>query len=192
MIIKRYLPFRFSREGYIPDRIYLQFFEGTVEDCEKHLSDRNKTAHYYLSEDGTVTVLTPVSGAANLLGPLGDPQGLQGSVSPARRGILILIEGNGSSLSEPQREPLIRLLKGIQKEVLRIYGERFNFCRDTVICDKEIPLEDLLDRGLFQGEEKTLFRVQTGSYRNRRDAEDSVERLQRAGIAAYITEVKYS
>ncbi len=192
MIIKQYLPVRFSREGYIPDRIYLQFFDGDEQICQTQLSERNKTAHYHLSKEGTVTALTPISGAANLLGPLGDRQGIQGSVSPARRGILILIEGAEPLLSEEQREPLIRLLKGIQKEVLRIYGERFNFCRDTVLCDKDLPLEDLLDRGLFQGEEKTLFRVQTGSYRNRRDAEDSVERLQRAGIAAYITEVKCS
>lgn len=192
MIIKQYLPFRFSREGYLPDRIYLQFFDGDAQTCQAQLSDNKKTAHYHLSQDGTVTALTPISGAANLLGPIYDGQAEKDEVSPARRGILILMEGNNRSLSEDQMEPLIRLLKGIQKEIFRIYGERFDFCRKTVICDGKIPLEELLDRGLLQGEEKTLFRVQTGNYRNRRDAEDSVERLQRAGIAAYITEVTYA
>lgn len=187
MIIKQYLPFRFSREGYLPDRLYLQFFDGNAEECQKQLSDKSKTAHYHLSADGTVTALTPLSAAANMLGAIYD--GNNDEVSPARRGILILIEGKKKSLAEFQQEPLIRLLKRIQKEVLRIYGERFDFCRKAVICDENLPLEDILEQGLFQEEERTLFRVQTGNYRTRRDAEDSVERLQRAGIAAYITEV---
>ncbi len=187
MIIKQYLPFRFSREGYLPHRLHLQFFDGNAETCQKQLSESKKTAHYHLSTDGTITALTPLSAAANMLGAIHN--GNEDSISSARRGILILIEGKSKSLTNQQQEPLIRLLKGIQKEVLRIYGERFDFCRKTVICDENLPLEDILEQGLFQGEERTLFRVQTGNYRTRRDAEDSVERLQRAGIAAYITEV---
>lgn len=187
MIIKQYLPFRFSREGYLPDRLYLQFFDGNAEECQNILSGQKKTAHYHLSADGTITALTPLSAATNLLGSISG--GSDDTISPARRGILILIEGRTKTLTKSQQEPLIRLLKMVQKEVLRIYGERFDFCRKAVICDENLPLEDILEQGLFQGGEKTLFRVQTGNYRTRRDAEDSIERLQRAGIAAYITEV---
>ncbi len=187
MIIKHYLPFRFSREGVLPDRLYLQFFDGNREECQRRLSDKKKTAHYHLSADGTVTALAPLSSAANWLGAVnGKPED---EFSPPRRGILILIEGSTNALTEDQKEPLIRLLKGIQKEILRIYGERFDFCRKTLLCDDDLPVEELLEQGLFQGEHRTLFRVQTGNYRTRRDAEDSIERLQRAGIAAYITEV---
>ena len=189
MIIKQYLPFRFSREGYLPDQLYLRFFDGNTEECQKQLSDKQKTAHYHLSVDGTITALTPLSAAANFLGSIYG--GKEEEISPARRGILILIEGKTKSITKFQLEPLIRLLKMVQKEVLRIYGERFDFCRKTVICDENLPLEDILEQGLFQGEEKTLFRVQTGNNRTRQDAEDSIERLQRAGIAAYITEVTY-
>ncbi len=191
MIIKQYLPFRFSREGYIPDRLHLQFYEGGASVCEEDLLCRKKTAHYHLSTDGTVTALTPLSAAANLLGPAGELMAPVKETPEARRGILILIEGKDRQLSEEQKEPLIRLLKGIQKEVIRIYGETFPFCRKAVTADRELPLEELLDQGLLQREDRTLFRVQTGNYRTRKDAEDSVERLQRAGIAAYITEVRY-
>ena len=38
----------------------------------------------------------------------------------------------------------ITKFKNIQKEILRIYGEPFDFCRKTVICDKNLPLEELL------------------------------------------------
>ncbi len=189
MIIKDYLPFRFSREGYVPDRLYLQFFDGNSSECFRHLSEQKKTAHYHLAKDGTVTVLTPLSSAANLLGPIRDNKN-DTPVSAARRGVLILAEGTEGILCDEQRDPLIRLLKRIQKEVLRIYGERFPLCHQGFFCDGKFSPEDLLEEGILPEEEKTLFRVQTGSYQNRRDAEDRVEQLQRAGIAAYITEVK--
>lgn len=187
MIIKEYLPFRFSREGYLPDRMILQFFDGNRDHCKKVLSEKKKTAHYHLSADGIITALSPLSGAANLLGPIFE-EGLEHPISDARRGILILVEGK-QALTKEQKEPLIRLLKNIQKEILRIYGEPFDFCRKTVICDKNLPLEELLEYGLYQRDDRTVFRVQTGNYRTYRDAEESVVRLQRAGIAAYITEV---
>lgn len=191
MIIKQYLPFRFSREGCIPDRIFLQFCGETAAVCEEILLSRKKTAHFYLAKDGCVMAFTPLSAAANLLGPTGEPAPEMPQFPAARRGILILIEGKEKILSEEQKEPLIRLLKGIQKEILRIYGEKFAFCRGSLCSDTDtLPLDELLDQANFRGEERVLFRVKTGNYRHRRDAEDSVERLQRAGIAAYITEVR--
>lgn len=187
MIIKRYLPFRFSREGYLPDRLHLQFFDGSAEQCEEQLTKRNKTAHYHLSKDGTVTALTPISAAANLLGAIHQTPKSE-EISPARRGILILIEG--TSLCQEQTEPLIRLLKGIQKEFRRIYGESFPFCRENLVWQEPLPVEELLEQGFLPGDFRALFRVQTGTYKSQKDAEDSIERLQRAGIAAYVTEVK--
>ena len=187
MIIKRYLPFRFSREGYLPDRLHLQFFDGSAEQCEEQLTARNKTAHYHLSKEGIITALTPISAAANLLSAIQEVPGSE-EPSPARRGILILIEGN--ALCPEQTEPLLRLLKGIQKEFRRIYGESFPFCRGNLVYNESLPVEELLEQGFFPGDSRTLFRVQTGTYKNRKDAEESIQRLQRAGIAAYVTEVK--
>lgn len=191
MIIKQYLPFLFSREGYIPDRIVLKFCDNSEESCRKDLETRKKTAHYYLASDGCITALTPLSAAANLLGSVGETGEKSQEIPQGRRGILILMEGDGK-LSEEQKTPLIRLLKTVQKEVLRIYGQNFDFCRETLLTDPNVtlPLEEILDEGLYRGRERSLFRVQTGSYRHRKDEEDSIERLQRAGIAAYITEVR--
>lgn len=190
MIIKQHLPFRYSREGFVPNRIVLQFHEQTAEICREMLLKTKKTAHFYLAENGCITAFTPLFAAANLLGPVGSSEPDTSQCAIPRGGILILIEGKDKKLSDEQKEPLIRLLKKIQKEVLRIYGERFIFSRESLCTDGDLPLEELLDLGNYQGEERTLFRVQTGSYRHRKDAEDSIERLQKAGIAAYISEVR--
>lgn len=192
MIIKQYLPFRFSREGCIPDRIVLKRCDQSAEECIAQLTEGKKTAHFHLGNDGCITALTPLSCAANLLGPTGrDPAPESNEFPLGRRGILILTECRDSALREEQKEPLVRLLKRIQKEVLRIYAVRFPFCRDALIQDPT-PLystEELLEQALYCSDRARVFRVLTGSYRNRRDAEESVQRLSSAGIAAYITEV---
>lgn len=187
MIVKRRLPFRHSREGYAPDRLYLRFCPATAEETEKELIRTQKTAHYYLSADGTVTDFAPLSTAANHLSPL-FPEGME-EVSPARRGILILIEGK--KLNRAQKEPLIRLLKGIQKEVFRIYGFPFPFRRNALFAEGGLPIEELLEEGYLPREDRKLYRVQTGCYRSRREAEERIEGLGTAGIAAYITEINY-
>jgi len=190
LIIKRYLPFRFSREGCIPDRIVLRPCLKNAEECVKELERQRKTAHYHLAEDGTVTALTPLSAAANLLGPTGtDPNPGSRELPAGRRGILILTEGDG--LKQGQKQPLIRLLKSIQKEVFRIYGEAFPFCRRNLLCDPSVfCAEELLEEGVYHPGDLPRFRVQTGSYLDRREAEKKVEALCSAGIAAYITEVR--
>ncbi len=190
MTIKNYLPFRYSREGCIPDRMVLRPCNEGAEACINTLTDRKKTAHFHLGTDGTVTALTPISGAANLLGPTGnDPNPSANDLPMGRRGILILVEGE--VLSEQQTEALIRLLRRIQQEVFRIYGDPFPFSRRNLICDPTFfPVEKLLEDALFQPDDTPRFRVQTGSYRHRRDAEARVEALTQAGIAAYITEVR--
>lgn len=190
MIIKQHLPFRYSREGCIPDRILLRPCAQNREECRNELEKQKKTAHFHLSAEGTVTALTPLSAAANLLGPTGiDPAPQSKDLPHARRGILILIEGEG--LKNGQKEPLIRLLKGIQKEFFRIYGEVFPFRRSNLICDPTVYCaEELLEEGIFCPEDLPRFRVQTGSYRDRREAERKVEALCAAGIAAYVTEVR--
>ncbi len=184
MIIKQYLPFRASREGWIPDRLYVQFIPQDATQLSEELTRRTKTVHYHLSNDGTVTALTPLSAAATYLNQTEDTED-----SPAKRGILVMIQGE--KITEEQREPLLRLLKGIQKEILRIYGEAFPFCRERIRSDRELSPE-ILELGYLEPKNPLLFRVQTGNYRTRKDAEDSVERLQKAGIAAYITEVRCS
>ena len=181
MMIKRYLPFRFSREGYVPNRLHLKFVAGDGDFWEKELSQKKKTAHYHLAKDGTVTVFSPLSSAATLLGPLQISAANREQVSEARRGILILVESNDCRCTEEQMQPLIRLLKGIQKEIFRIYAEPFDLCRDRIFCDGDLCLEEVLELS---------YRVKTGNYRTRTDAENGVERLQRAGIAAYIEEVR--
>lgn len=190
MIIKNYLPFRFSREGCIPDRLILRPCKEDAQACFHQLREQKKTAHYHLGKDGSITALTPLSCAANLLGPTGtdpDPQGQE--IPLARRGILILTEGE--RLCEEQWEPLIRLLKRIQKEQLRIFGEAFPFCRRTLLCDpNRYKAELLLELGLCKTEGPLRFRVQTGCYGSRQDAEERVNLLSQAGIAAYITEVR--
>ena len=189
MIIKQYHPFRVSREGYIPDRLHLKFFEGNAEECLEQLSRRQKSAHYHVAVDGTVTALSPLSAAATVLSSLWEGEA-EDEVSAARRGILILIESNGRALSEAQAEPLFRLLKSIQKQIIRIYGEPFSFCREALFCEEGMSAVDLLEQGYLPWDDRRVFRVQTGTYRSRREAEDHVQRLQRAGIAAYVTEVK--
>lgn len=191
MIIKQYLPYRFSREGCIPDRIVLRRCDQSAEECIATLTEGKKTAHFHLGLDGCITALTPLSCAANLLGPTGrDPAPESNELPLGRRGILILTECR-NFLSEEQKEPLIRLLKRIQKEALRIYGVRFPFCREGLIQDSTplCPSEELLEQALYCSDTTRVFRVLTGSYRNRRDAEESVQRLSSVGIAAYITEV---
>ncbi len=184
MIFKQYLPFRFSRDGWIPNRLRLHFVKGSAQAWETELNHIKKTAHYYMAKDGTVTALTPLSAAATYLGSLA-----KGEDSPGKQGILVLIEGE--ECSKEQQESLLRLLKRIQQEVLRIYGEPFPFCRERITADGTLPLEELLEEGYVVPEDQTLYRVQTGTYRTKDLAEDSIERLQKAGIAAYITEVKY-
>lgn len=190
MILKHYLPFRFSREGCIPDRIVLRPCKSNGTDCEKELTDRKKAAHYHIARDGCITALTPLSAAANLLGPTGtDPNPSENELPLGRRGILILTEGE--DLGKEQKEPLIRLLKRIQQEIGRIYGSSFPFCRRNLLCDPTAyPTEELLEEGKIPGEGALRFRVQTGSYRLRKEAEERVMLLAAAGIAAYITEVR--
>ncbi len=187
MIVKRRLPFRHSREGYAPDRIHLRFCQTSADETERELIRTQKTAHYHLSSNGTVTDFAPLSAAANRLSPL-FPEGMA-EVSPARRGILILIEGK--ELNREQKQPLIRLLKGIQKEVFRIYGFPFPFRRDAFFAEGGLPVEELLEEGYLPREDRKLYRVQTGCYRSRREAEERIEGLSTAGIAAYITEINY-
>ena len=192
MILKHYLPFRFSREGCFPDRIVLRPCNKNGEESEKELTEQKKAAHYHLDRNGNVTALSPLSAASNLLGPTGnDPAPLENDLPLGRRGILILTEGE--ALCEMQKEPLIRLLKRIQKEIYRIYGHAFPFSRRNILCDPSAyPIEELLEEGYLPPESNTRFRVQTGSYSQRRDAEERVLRLAAAGIAAYITEVRES
>lgn len=190
MMIKRYLPFRISREGYVPNRLHLKFVTGDGDFWEKKLSEQKKTVHYHLAKDGTVTAFSPLSSATTFLGPLQTSLAEREKVSEARRGILILVESDEKNCTEEQAEPLIRLLKGIQKEIFRLYAEPFELSRDRIFCDGEICLEELLELSYLGIPEQTLFRVKTGNYRTRTDAEDSVQRLQRAGIAAYIEEVR--
>lgn len=186
MIIKRHLPFRYSREGCIPDRLFLQFSNETAEEAERRLKEEKKTVHFFLGKDGVITAFTPLTQAANELGP--SAQTPEGDLSRARRGILIRIEGD--RWSRARQEPLLRLIKRIQKEILRIYGESFPLTRETVTYPEGFPIEEILELGRWEGERKRLFRVQTGQYQTRRDAEESLERLAQAGIAGYITEVR--
>ncbi len=188
MILKDYLPLRVSREGYIPDRLVFRFYPGTADLCRKECLAKNKTVHYHLSETGTVTALTPISAGATLQGR--DPEGQEDGIPPKYRQILILIEGDGT-LKEAQKQPLFRLIKGIQREVLRIYGQPFPFRRENLHWEGMLPVEEILEEGVIVSENRLLYRVQTGNYRSRKDAEDSIFRLQQAGIAAYITEVQY-
>ena len=192
MIIKNYLPFRYMRGGCIPDRLILRPCKEDAETCLRLLREQKKTAHYHLGRDGTVTALTPLSCAANLLGQTGtDPDPQSREIPLARRGILILTEGE--TLREEQWEPLLRLIKRIQKEHLRIFGETFPFCRKTLLCDPEIYRPELLlELGVCKTEGPLRFRVQTGCYGSRQDAEERVCLLANAGIAAYITEVRES
>lgn len=192
MIIKQYLPFRFSREGCIPDRIYLQACPRNAEKCREHLDGTRKTAHYHISAEGCVTAFTPLSAAANLLGPTGtDPAPQTEELPSARRGILILAETKTGTISEEQKEPLIRLLKNLQKELFRIYGEPFYLCSHSLCVDpKLISKEELLEQAYCTLMDAPRFRVQTGCYLHRRDAEEKVEQLTAAGIAAYVTEVR--
>ena len=192
MIIKQYLPFRFSREGYIPDRIHLQTCLRDAEKCGEFLKQNRKTVHYHLSEDGSVTALTPLSAAANLLGPTGrDPAPSSEEIPAARRGILILAEAKDGKLSEEQKNSLIRLIKNIQREFLRIYGEPFDLCRRSLRLPPDLlSEEELLEEAYCPVQDTPRFRVQTGSYLHRRDAEEKIEQLTAAGIAAYITEVR--
>ena len=190
MIIKNYLPFRYVREGCIPDRLVLRPCKEDAEACFERLQGQKKTAHFHLGRDGNITALTPLSCAANLLGPTGTDPAPSGQDLPlARRGILILTEGD--TIGEEQRDPLLRLVKRIQKEHLRIFGEAFPFCRKNLLCDPEIYSPDLLlELGACKEEGPLRFRVQTGCYRSRKDAEERVSLLTNAGIAAYITEVR--
>ncbi len=192
MIIKEYLPFRYSREGCVPDQIIFKQCKHTAEQCKTNLLDQKRTAHFHIGEDGCITAWTPLSAAANLLGPTGtDPDPASEQLPLARRGILILIETKNGNICKDQWEPLLRLLKRIQKEVFRIYGIPFPFSRNHLILDSDvsIPLETLLEDAVYYPEYSRIFRVLTGSYRNRREAEESIQRLSNAGIAAYITEV---
>lgn len=186
MIIKRHLPFRYSREGCIPDRLFLQFSNETAEETERRLNEEKKTVHFFLGKDGVITAFTPLTQAANELGP--SAQTSEDNLSQTRRGILIRIEG--THWNKAQQEPLFRLIKRIQKEILRIYGEPFSLSRGTVSYPEGFPVEEILELGCWEGERKRLFRVQTGQYQTRRDAEESLERLAQAGIAGYITEVR--
>lgn len=191
MMIKDFLPFRYSREGYIPDRIVIRACEEDAKECRDVLCETKKAAHYHLSEEGCVTVLSPLSAGANLLGPTGsDPSPNSNEVPTARRSILILAETKNGQLTQHQREALIVLLLAVQKEVLRIYGERFDFRCDALIADpRMLDRTEILERAVLSRGETKRFRVQTGRYRNRKDAEEKIALLTQAGIAAYITEV---
>ncbi len=184
---KEYLPHRISREGVLPDRLVLAFYPGGAELCRKECLAKNKTVHYHVSTTGEVTVFTPLSAGANLH-CTGRRE--REEISEKCRDILILLEGDGRSNGE-EEEALIRLLKGIQKEFFRLYGQPFPWERKHLICPPSLSAELLLEEGFSPLPSHTLFRVQTGNYRSLRDAEDSVERLQKAGIAAYITEIPY-
>lgn len=190
MILKHYLPFRFSREGCFPDRIVLRPCKKNGEGCERELTELQKAAHYHIDKSGCITALAPLSCASNLLGPTGtDPTPAGNDLPLGRRGILILTEGE--SLCQMQKEPLIRLLKRIQKEVFRIYGSSLPFSRRALLCDPSVyPVEELLEEGYVPPETNLRFRVQTGCYSLRKEAEERVMRLASAGIAAYITEVR--
>ena len=183
MMIKQYLPFRFSRDGWIPDRLRLHSIQGSADEWEKELIHKKKTIHYHVAADGTVTALTPLSAAATYRNNASKDH------ENGKREVVILIEGD--ACSKEQADALLRLLKAVQKEILRIYGQPFPLSRSRTVCDGSFPLEELLEFGYVEPQEKTVYRVQTGNYRSRADAEDSVERLQKAGIAAYITEVAY-
>lgn len=191
MIVKDFLPFRYSREGCIPDRIVIRACGQSAKECRDTLCDTKKAAHYHLSEEGCVTVLSPLSAGANLLGPTGsDPSPNSNELPPARRSILILAQTRDGRLGEAQSEPLIRLLQTVQREILRIYGERFDFRCDALIADpRMLDRTEILERAVLSRGETKRFRVQTGSYLHRKDAEEKIALLTQAGIAAYITEV---
>ena len=192
MITKNYLPFHYSREGCIPDRLILRPCKEDAETCFSQLQKQENTAHYHLSRNGSITALTPLSYAATLLGPTGTDPNPKGPDFPlARRGILILTEGE--NLCEEQWQPLLRLVQRIQREQIRIYGEPFPFCRRALLCDPKIYRPELLlELGACKPERPLRYRVQTGSYATRQDAEERIMLLAQAGIAAYITEVRES
>ncbi len=183
---KEYLPHRISREGYLPDRMAVQYYPGDKDLCRKECLAKNQTLHYHMASDGGVTVFTPLSAGTNwnISGQKGE-----GSEIPEKyRTIRILIQGE--VLNEAQKKGLIRLLQGIQREYFRLYGQSFPFARKNLVCPEKFPIEELLEEGQISLAAGELYRVQTGVYRSRRDAEDKIQQLQDAGIAAYIARVQ--
>lgn len=183
MIIKKHLPHRSSREGFLPDRIMLRFCRENASTREEAFRTKNESAHWHLATDGTVTEFLPLSSAATL------PRGKEDGIPLSNRCIVILVQSENDTLGEGQTEPLIRLLKRAQKEVYRIYGQPLPFRHDTLLCTQSFPKETLLAEGSCEISERRLYRVQTGVYHSLRDAEDHLERLGNAGIAGYITEI---
>ncbi len=183
MIIKKHLPHRSSREGFLPDRIMLRFCREDASVREEASQTKNESIHWHLAADGTITEFLPLSSAATL------PRGTEDGIPLSRRCIVILVQSEHGNLRDEQTAPLIRLLKRAQKEVFRIYGQELPFRHDTLLCEQGFPKEALLAEGSCEISERRLYRVQTGVYRSLRDAEDHLERLGNAGIAGYITEI---
>jgi len=109
-------------------------------------------------------------------------------------------------LTETQYNAGLWLMKHIISELKRIYGTEFQIDREHIIAHsdlnptgrsgcpgKDFPFEKFIS-DLKESEndaeiKKPLYCVQTGLYRNIDDAADMVDKLARAGIAAYITDM---
>lgn len=109
-------------------------------------------------------------------------------------------------LTEPQYEAGLWLMKKIIKNLKEIYNVDFVADREHIIghsdlnpirkagCPgKDFPFErfikDLTPKYEEEKSKKTLYCVQTGLYRNLSDAANMVEKMKKAGIAAYITDL---
>ena len=133
MIIKKHLPHRSSREGFLPDRIMLRFCREDASVREEASQTKNESIHWHLAEDGTVTEFLPLSSAATL------PRGTEDGIPLSRRCIVILVQSEHGNLRDEQTAPLIRLLKRAQKEVFGSTVRRFPSATIHCFANKASP-----------------------------------------------------
>lgn len=175
------LPFCRQRQGRVPRETVLKAVRETAETCRERLCKEKQNAHFFLGKDGEICRFSALSTAA----------GDQEACGDGKKSILILIESRSAHLTPKQRQSLADLLRRIQEEVLRLYGEPLPFRRTSLrMIGLDEAAEEILEEGAWERRSGKVYRVQTGCYVDWRDAEKSMLRLQQAGIAGYITEVE--
>ena len=111
-------------------------------------------------------------------------------------------------LTEPQYEAGLWLMKHIRSELKNIYGLEFQADREHIIAHsdinptqkagcpgKDFPFERFIhdlneeENDVAEIDRSPLYCVQMGLYRNLEDAEEVVDKLKKAGVAAYITDM---
>lgn len=171
---KNYLPDLYSRNGWAPDRIRILPTDLSEEEFRRSLEESGERTHFFLPDPKHIIALTPVSHAPH-------PAGEDGF-----REIRIHVREQGGDFTAA----LKHLTELIRIRTQHLYGQPIPINAQTVSDETGTVDPEFLDK-FPENDTVPLYRVQTGCYREKRDAEDAQERLRKAGIAGYIVPVSF-